>query len=252
MNLLRWLLLTAKRPVFVGLSIIVTILAGLSQIAGFNVRDLPDYWETIHRAELNDEARIALATRLRGLVRDGSLSVDESRALRDYAAGLKLDSQVVEQYLSELGPRMVRASKDLQEGAELAAQERFSEARSRFREAIALDDQNAAAWANFGGAALELGATDEAQAALRKALALNPESIEANYNLGACLAARSQNSSAFDHLERSLALMSRGDSPPIFSQEALLADLQNSPHFASLRTSSRFTALLLQVQNGSH
>ncbi len=228
---------------------LVTVLAGLSELSGYSLRDLAARWSPFAPAELSDEARTALRARVRTLGVDGALSADESRALRDDVAGLKLDAELAERYLAEIEPRMLRAARDLQEGAELAAQERFPEARVRFREATRLDAENAIAWANFGGAALELGAAAEAEAALRKALALEPESIEANYNLGACLAAQRRGPAALDHLERSMTLLLRGDARPAFDRQALLDDLETSEHFSAVRGSPRFAALIRRVHD---
>jgi Flp pilus assembly protein TadD len=228
---------------------LISHLANLSTVSGFSFRDLPKFWNSASSPTLSKEARSALRLRLRKLAADGSLSVEDSQELRDYAAGLKLEAQPAESYLAEVEPQVLQAAKELQEGAELVAQQRLPEARSRFREAVRLDGENVTAWANFGGAALELGNTAEAETALRKALALEPGSIEANYNFGACLAAQNRSAAAFDHLERSLSLLLRSEAPPVFERQALLDDLQKSPHFSSLRTSARFDALIRRVQD---
>lgn len=250
-SLWRWIAwvygFMAKHRLGVVLGSLFTFLVGLAQLSGFNLRD-PPVWKPV-TPTLTDEARLALRGRMRALASDGSLSVDESRRLRDYVAGLSLDLEEAEKYLTQIEPQMLQAARDLQEGLELAAQERFSEARIRFREATRLDEESATAWANFGGAALELAAVTEAEAALRKALALEPESIAANYNLGACLAAQSRTTAALEHLERSMALLLRGDGQPSFERQALLRDLENSAHFASLRATPRFIALLQRAHD---
>jgi tetratricopeptide (TPR) repeat protein len=241
-----------EHPVGMALVILGGFSVGLSQVTGFNLRDLAERWKPAASATLSEEARSALRARVRNLASDGSLSVDESQGLREYVASLKLEAQPAERYLSEIEPRMLQAARDLQEGAELAAQERFAEARERFREATRLDGESATTWANFGGAALELGAVAEAEAALRKALALEPENIEANYNFGACLAVQDRGAAALDHLERSLSLLLRRDAPPTFARQALLDDLQKSDHFASLRGSPRFAALIRRIHDDFH
>lgn len=238
-----------KHPAVLVLGALGGGLVGLSEITGFTLRDLASFWKSGEPATLSNEARSALRLRVRKLASDGALSVDESQDLRDYVASLKLEAQAAERYLSEIQPRMLQAARDLQEGAELAAQERFTEARIRFREATRLDDESSTAWANLGGAALELGALADAEAALRKALALEPDSIEAHYNFGACLAAQNRGAAALDHLERSLTLLLRGDAPPTFGRQALLDDLQENVHFSSLRASPRFVALIQRAQN---
>ncbi|HSK80711.1 MAG TPA: tetratricopeptide repeat protein [Thermoanaerobaculia bacterium] len=238
-----------EHPVMVGLGVFCSILVGLSEISGFNLRELVRLWKSGEPAALSDEVRSTLRLRLRKLASDGALSVDESQDLRGYVASLKLEAQAAERYLSEIEPRMLQAARALQEGAELAAQERFPEARARFREATRLDDESSMAWANLGGASLELGALADAEAALRKALALEPDSIEAHYNFGACLAAQNRGAAALDHLERSLTLLLRGDAPPTFGRQALLDDLQKNVHFSSLRASPRFAALIQRAQN---
>lgn len=239
-----------SHPVGLAMGLIGTILsiaASVAELTGFNVRDLAQRWSSAAPATLSSETRSVLRARLRPLTADGALSVDESRELRAYVANLKLEAQPAEQYLVEIEPRMLQAARNAQEGAELAAQERFPEARARFREATRLDGENATAWANLGGAALELGVTTEAEAALRKALALEPQSIEANYNLGACLAAQKRGPAALDHLERSMTLLLHGDAPPVFSRQALLDDLQTSDDFSALRGSDRFDALIRRI-----
>lgn len=220
---------------------------GLAEVSGFSLRDLVGLVSPATPVSLSDDARSALRARVRGLAADAALSVDESLALRDYAASLKVDAKAAEEYLSEITPKMLQAAKALQTGAELAAQQLFSRARERFREATRLDDENATAWANFGGAALELGDSAEAESALRKALELEPENIEAHYNFGACLAAQNRGAVAFEHLERSLTLLLRSDAPPIFDRQALLDDLEKSDHFGSLRGSPRFAALIRRI-----
>lgn len=236
----------ARHPVWSVVVFLGTLSAGVAQVTGFSLRDLVAF---LKPPALSDEARSALRGRLRKLVADGALSVDESQELRADVARLKLEAQTAERYLSELEPRMVQAARGLQEGAELAAQDRFPEARARFLESTRLDDENATAWANFGGAALEMGDMADAEAALRKALALEPENIEANYNFGAWLAAQNRDAAALDHLERSLTLLLRGDAPPVFDRQVLLADLETSDHFASLRGTSRFAALIRRVHD---
>jgi hypothetical protein len=84
---------------------------------------------------------------------------------------------------------------------------------------------------------------------LRKALELEPENIEANYNFGTCLAAQNRGAAALDHLERFLTLALRGDVPPVFERQALLDDLETGDHFASLRGSPRFAALIRRVHD---
>lgn len=241
--------LVARHPGWAILVFLGTFCAGLAQVTGFSLRDLVGIWRPARAATLSDEARLTLRGHVRALAADGSLSVDESQKLRDDVARLKLEAQAAERYLSEIGPRMLRAAKGLQEGAELAAQERLPEARARFLEATRLDDENAMAWANFGGAALEMGNMADAEAALRKALALEPENVEANYNFGACLAAQNRGAAALDHLERSLTLLLRGDAPSVFDRQILLADLEKSSHFSSLRGTPRFAALIRRVHD---
>jgi tetratricopeptide (TPR) repeat protein len=250
-SLLRWLEKAARHPIGIGLGILFTFAVGISELTGFNARSLSDYWNVATKEKLTEQTRLALGQRLRDLARDGSLSVDESQSLRSFAAGLNLETRAADQYLAELEPRVIRAVRAIGEGAELAAHRRYSEAKSCFQDAITSDDQNPVAWASFGGAALELGATDEAEAALRKALALDPDSIEANYNFGACLAQKSQKTAALDHLERALALVGRPNGSLTINRKTLLVDLQRSPHFSSLRTLPRFGALIQQAQNAS-
>lgn len=248
-NLLRWLVKARKHPAGIGLAVAFSLAVGLSELTGFNARVLPDFWDSLTKENLTEETRLVLGRRLRELARDGSLSVDESQRLRDFAAGLNLQPRAVEKYLAELEPRVALSAKALQEGADLAAQRRFPEARARFQEAIASDDQNTVAWASLGAAALELGAIDDAEAALKKALKLDPDSIEANYNFGACLAVRKQNNAALDHLERSMSLLRRANGSAAINRQALLGDLQKNPCFSSLRSLPRFGALLRQAEN---
>lgn len=236
-----------RHPFGAFLVLVGTFSVGFSQVTGLTLRDLKALWT--QPATLTDEQRSALRGRLRTLAVDGALSVDESHALRAYAASLGLEAQPAEQYLAEIQPRMLKAARELQEGAELAGQARLPEARARFREAIRQDDESATAWANFGGTALESGDLAEAEAALRKALALEPENIGAHYNFGACLAAQNRGAAALDHLERSLTLLLRSEAPPVFERQALLDDLETSAHFSTLRGSPRFTALIRRIHD---
>ncbi len=245
-NLLMWM---KNHPIRLLLGALFGFLVGLSQITGLNLRDLARLQKPPAPVLLSEEERLALRVRVRDLAVDGAVSADEAQELREYAASLGLEAQPVDRYLSEIEPRMVQSAQHLQEGLDFAVQERFREARARFREATRLDAENTTAWASFGGAALELGATAEAEAALSKALALEPENIEANYNFGACLAAQNRGPAALDHLERSLSLQLRAEARPIFTRQALLDDLQTNGCFSSVRTSPRFAALIQKIHD---
>lgn len=226
----------------------IAALGALAELSGFNLRELRGIWNPPAAAILTAESRSALRAQMRKLASDGALSVDEAQELTAYVAGLKVEAQAAQRYLAEIEPGIVQAARGLQEGIDLASQNRFREARARFREATRLDGESALAWANFGSAALELGAMTEAEAALRKALTLEPESIEANYNFGACLAAKNDQS-ALDYLERALNPLLRGDSPRSFDRRILLDDLQSSEHFSSLRGSDRYRALIQRIKD---
>jgi tetratricopeptide (TPR) repeat protein len=80
--------------------------------------------------------------------------------------------------------------------AQLSAQEYFEEGNARYeqgdiqaavdayRQAAALDEQNAGYWHNLGVAQYSLNALDEARASFRRGLALEPDDAELNYLLG--------------------------------------------------------------------
>lgn len=238
--------LLRRHPVWSGLVVLCSFSVGLSQVTGFSLRDLG---QLLWPARLSDETRSALRARVRVLAADGALTADDSQVLRDHLAGLGREEPAAERYLSEIKPPMLQAARSLVTGAELAVQGRFPEARARFREAARLDDENATAWANLGGAALELEELAEAEAALRKALELEPGNIEAHYNFGACLASQDRGPAALGHLERALTLLSRGDAPPAFDRQALLEDLEKSEHFSALRGSPQFAALIRRAQD---
>lgn len=200
------------------------------------------------RDALTAAERAAVAAEVRAFAADGHVSADERAALAERVALLEIDEEVAEELVTEIEPAMLRAGEELREGLRLAVRGRFAEARRRFAEAARLDAGHAAAWANLGGAALELGAFAEAEAAARRALELDAKSVTAHYNLGACLARQERGEVALDHLERALDLVSDGASEPI-DRSSLLADLRGSDHFASLRALPRFTELVRRLQD---
>lgn len=216
-------------------------LTALREVSGFTFREL----FSSAPAPLGSEARGEIQKRLRQALADGTLSVDESHELQAFVAGIGGDGKLAENYLAEAQSRILRASQEIHQGSELAARGNFSEARVHFREAISLDGENSAGWANFGGAALELGDWQEAESSLRKALALEPQSLIANFNLGACLAAQEQPAAALEHLERAATRVARDGSRHQIA--ALRAELLSSRHFASIRQTSRFRELLRRV-----
>lgn len=198
---------------------------------------------------LEAETRIALAAQMREIASDGRVSVDERLGLKEWIAERELDEEVAEGYVAEIEPAMIAAARETREGLRLATQERFAEAVHRFTEATRLDATSAMAWANLGGAALELGSIADAEAASRRALGLDAESVAAHYNLGACLARQERIDVALDHLASAVDLILRDDAPRAIDRGALLADLRGSAHFASLRTSPRFVDLLQRLDD---
>lgn len=199
---------------------------------------------------LEAETRMALAAQVRTFAADGRVSVDERSGLEEWIVERELDEEVAAGYVAEIEPTLIAAARETREGLRLASQERFAEAVHRFAEATRLDATNAIAWANLGGAALELGSIADAEAASRRALGLDAASVAAHYNLGACLARQERTDVALDHLASAVDLILRDDAPPAIDRKALLADLRGNAHFASLRTSPRFVALLQRLDDG--
>lgn len=224
---------------------LVGIVAALASIVGIN---LTNYDELLQGAELSPAQRQAVAVELRRIASDGLVSAEERAALGERLAALDADQEAAAVYVAEIEPAMLGAAEELREGFRLAAAGRFAEARRRFAEAARLDAGHAAAWANLGGAALELGSLGEAEAASRRALELDAKSVAAHYNLGACLARQERADVALDHLSRALDLVIAGASEPV-DRKSLLADLRGSPHFASLRDLPPFADLVRRLEH---
>lgn len=223
-----------------------TCAAAIASIVGISLLDLKDHFSP---KGLDPRQRAAVTTELRKMAADGYVSADERAALKQSVAALDADSEAAERYLAEVEPVMIEAAERMREGFRLATESRFDEARRRFEEAARLDAVSADAWANLGGAALEIGSISEAEAALRRALELDDDSVTAHYNLGACLAVQERVGPSLDHLARALDLVLHAPSAPVVDRRALLVDLESSPHFASIRSNSRFVELLSRFEN---
>lgn len=228
-----------------GFVTLVGVVAALASIVGINLFNLDELFEAPTPSLAQ---RQAIAAELRRSAADGHVSVDERAALEERLVALELDPKGAAAYLAEIESAMLRAAEELREGFRLATDRRFAEARRRFAEAARLDAGNAVAWANLGGAALELGSIAEAEAATRRALELDARSVAAHYNLGACLARQERLDQALGHLERALDLVIDGASEPI-DRKSLLADLRGSPHFASLRALPPFDELVRRLEH---
>ncbi|MBI5612440.1 MAG: tetratricopeptide repeat protein [Gammaproteobacteria bacterium] len=91
-------------------------------------------------------------------------------------------------------------------GNVLAAQNRFEEAVTSYREALALDPQNPMAHNNLGRALYRLGRHQEAAEALREALRLRPDLVEVRFNLGVLHAEQHQLEEAVASFRETLRL----------------------------------------------
>jgi tetratricopeptide (TPR) repeat protein len=101
------------------------------------------------------------------------------------------------------------ANAALIQGAELAAMERWDDARRAFERAINWQPTLAAAHFNLGVALGVLDRGDDAIAAYREALAMSPSMTEALINVGAELCRRNRHAEALTSLERAVRLSPR-------------------------------------------
>ncbi len=224
---------------------VISVVAGLATIVGINLKNVDEFLEI---PQLSAAERTAIGAEVRRAAADGLVSADERVALDERLAALDTYEESGAAYVAKVEPAMLAAAEELREGFRLATSARFAEARRRFAEAARLDPGHAAAWANLGGAALEVGSIAEAEAASRRALELDAKSVTAHYNLGACLARQERPEVAIDHLSRALDLVIDGSSKAV-DRKSLLADLRESPHFAPLRSLPRFTELVRRLEH---
>jgi tetratricopeptide (TPR) repeat protein len=220
-------------------------VATLATIVGINLKNVDELFEV---PQLSAAQRTVLGAEVRRAAADGLVSADERIVLDERLAALDTYEESAAAYVAEIEPAMLAAANELREGIRLATSARFADARRRFAEAARLDPGHAAAWANLGGAALEVGSIAEAEAASRRALELDAKSVTAHYNLGACLARQERLEVAIDHLSRALDLVIDGSSKSV-DRKSLLADLRGSPHFAPLRSLPQFTELVRRLEH---
>lgn len=226
-----------------GFAALVAILAAIADYTGLPVGEVLSRWIG-GGAPPVEETRRELREFLRERIGDGTFSSEDGAALADFAAKAGIDPQVAENYAEETTPALVAGNHAVTEGAAAANRQDFSTARDHFHRATQLDPESPVAWANLGGAHLELGALAAAEAALRRALALEPANIVAHYNLGTCLAGQGVAGEALDHLERALMLLETPGQPSGLDRRTLVEDLKRNPHFAPVRASTRFAALV--------
>lgn len=226
---------------------IFTLVAGAASILGINVLNVKDYVEVAESLDAGE--RLTVAGKVREIAADGRISADERASLREEVTALDIDSEAADLYAAEIEPALVAAAEEAREGLRLATEQRFDEARRHFVEATRLDADDPTSWANLAGAALEAGSFAEAEAAARHALSLDEKSVTAHYNLGACLAEQERVEPALDHLARAIDLLLHGDAAPAADRRALLADLERSPHFIAVRSTSRFAEMLGRLEH---
>lgn len=225
---------------FAGLTMLV---AAIADYTGAPVGEVLSKWWA-GGAPPAEGKRRELRDFLRERLRDGTLSTEDRRAAIDFSAARGIDAEIADAYSNEVLPALAAGSQAVTEGAEAANRQDFRTARDQFHRATELDPESAAAWANLGGANLELGALAAAEAALRRALILEPESVVAHYNLGSCLAGQGQHGTALDHLERALMLLEAPGQMSGLDRRTLAEDLRGNPLFAPVRASKRFAALV--------
>ncbi len=226
-----------------GLAALATLVATIADYTGAPVGEVLSRWWG-DGAPPAEEKRRELRSFLRERLRDGTLSTEDRRAAIDFSAARGIDAEIADTYSNEVLPALIAGSLAVTEGAEAANRQDFRTARDHFHRATEFDPESPAAWANLGGANLELGALAAAEAALRRALVLEPDSVAAHYNLGSCLAGQGQNATALDHLERALMLLEAPGQMSGLDRRTLAEDLRGNPLFAPVRASKRFAALV--------
>lgn len=237
-SLRRWIKRGAS-----AVALLAALLAGIADYTGAPVGEVVSRWIGGSRPSTVEQRR-ELRDFLRKRLRDGALSTEDRRAAIEFSATRGIDSKSVETYLSEAVPALAASGEAITEGVAAASRRDFRAARDLFDRATQLDPEDAAAWGNLGGANLELGALGAAEAALRRALSLEPASIVAHYNLGTCLAGQGVSGEALDHLERALMMLETPGHASGLDRRTLVEDLRRNPHFAPVRASTRFAALV--------
>jgi len=123
----------------------------------------------------------------------------------------------------------------------------FAAAAQCYREAIAIDPDNAKAYNNLGFALNEQGLAEDAQEALTRALAIDPSMGDAHYLLGTIAQGQQQAELACEHFRKALELapdfeFAYRDLTFLLFQRGLLADakqvvlqgIAHNPHLANL------------------
>lgn len=82
----------------------------------------------------------------------------------------------------------------------------YQESIEQWKQALALDPEDAAAVSNLGAALNAAGRAEEAQAQFSRALELDPENVRAHTNFAIALARRGKHREAAEHFERALKL----------------------------------------------
>jgi serine/threonine protein kinase len=133
---------------------------------------------------------------------------------------------------------------EVTEGMRLSAGGDIAAAYAAFARAAERDPSNAYAWSNLGGAAAKLGKLDEARHSYDRALAIDPQNWLAHYNLG-CLFARNGNrEEAFSEVARAVGQL-RQQARSKAELESYIRNIRTDDALRTLRTDSRFEALLL-------
>jgi protein O-GlcNAc transferase len=132
-------------------------------------------------------------------------------------------------------------------GDTLLSEGNFPEAAACYREAIAIDPDNAKTYNNLGFALNEQGLAEDAQEALTRALVLDPRMGDAHYLLGTIAQTQHQAELACEHFRKALGLapdfeFAYRDLAFLLFQRGLLADakqvvlqgITHNPHLANL------------------
>lgn len=147
----------------------------------------------------HEEAYVSLAKSLVDLKR-----VDEAeKTLREALRHIPMRASIH----CELANVLVKQATALaNQGKELEAQRRLSDAEEHYREARRLDPQWVPAYWALGALLFDRGATDEAIRLYREALAVDPYSVEAHVNLGVALAKQGEVYEAMYHYREALRI----------------------------------------------
>lgn len=127
-------------------------------------------------------------------------------ARRELAARGDVEVRFPDPLLAELGSRNRGSQHLISLGNEALGQKRFAMAIQAFELALVSRPEDSSTWTKTGVAHESLGGLQEAERCYRQAIAINPENARAQYNLGTLLARTARLGEGIGHLEAAVRL----------------------------------------------